>query len=78
MAAPPSIDRILSTLNAADIGTIDKIAEKMGLVASDLRALGHEGLATSADAALQALTRADVTEYKRLRAFIQSKAGHLR
>jgi len=75
---PLALDRILATLNSADVGALDRIAEKMSLVAQDLRALGQEALATKADDAIAALARADVTEFKRLRAFIQSKAGHLR
>lgn len=75
---PASIDRVLSTLNAADIGALEKLVEKMNLVAEDLRALGHGDLAASAELAVAALSRADVVEFRRLRAFIQSKAGHLR
>jgi hypothetical protein len=73
-----SIDRVLSTLNAADIGALEKLVEKMNLVAADLRALGHADLAAGADEAVAALSRADVAEFRRLRAFLQSKAGHLR
>lgn len=74
----PSIDRILSTLNASDIGTLEKLVEKMNLVAGDLSSLGHADLASEAQKAIDALQRADVSEYRRLRAFLQSKAGHLR
>jgi hypothetical protein len=73
-----AIDRILATLNATEVGSLDRIAEKMNGAAKDLRAEGHESLAAKADEAVLALGRADVTEFKRLRAFIQSKVGHLR
>jgi len=73
-----ALDRILATLNSAEVGALDRIAEKMALVAADLRTEGHEELAGKAEAAIAALGRADVAEFKRLRAFIQSKVGHLR
>ena len=72
------LDRILATLNAADVGAIDRIAAKMEMVAQDLRDLEQGELAAKADDARGALERGDVPEFKRLRAFIQSKAGHLR
>ncbi len=75
---PATLDQILATLNAAEVGTLDRIVERMRSVATDLRALNHPTLAEKADEALAALGRADVAEFKRLRAFIQSKAGHLR
>ena len=72
------LDRILATLNAAETGALDRIAEKMRSVAAQLRALEHEALALKAEESIAALDRADMAEFKRLRAFIQSKAGHLR
>jgi len=73
-----SLDRILATLNSAEVGALDRIAEKMRAAASDLRAMEQPELAQKADDSIAALERADVTEFKRLRAFIQSKVGHLR
>jgi len=73
-----ALDRILATLNATEVGSLERIAEKMNLAARDLREAGHETLAGKADEAILALGRADVAEFKRLRAFIQSKVGHLR
>ena len=72
------LDRILATLNATEVGSLDRIAEKMALAGRELRGEGHESLAVKADEAVAALGRADVVEFKRLRAFIQSKVGHLR
>jgi hypothetical protein len=72
------LDRILATLNSAEVGALDRIAEKMRLAAQDLRSIGQPELAGKADEAVAALDRADVAEFKRLRAFIQSKVGHLR
>ena len=73
-----SLDRILATLNATEVGSIDRIAEKMRVTAADLREIEQPELAAKADESIAALGRADVAEFKRLRAFIQSKVGHLR
>ncbi len=72
------LDRILATLNSAEVGALERIAEKMRTVAIDLRALEQRELAAKADESIAALERGDVAEFKRLRAFIQSKVGHLR
>jgi hypothetical protein len=73
-----SLDRILATLNSTEVGSIDRIAERMRVAATDLRAIEQPELAAKADESVAALGRADVAEFKRLRAFIQSKVGHLR
>ena len=73
-----ALDRILATLNSADVGALDRVAAKMAAVGQDLRELGQVELAGKADDARAALERGDATEFLRLRAFIQSKTGHLR
>ena len=73
-----SIDVLLATLNAAEVGSLEAISEKMALVQSGLEERGEVELAAAAAAAVQALRRGDVTEWKRARAFLQSKIGHLR
>jgi hypothetical protein len=72
------IDVLLATLNSADVGSLDAIADKMGQVQKDLETLGQEELAGAASEALSALRRGDVSEFRRGRAFLQSKIGHLR
>jgi hypothetical protein len=72
------IEVLLATLNSADVGSLQAIAEKMGQVQVDLEALGHPELAGAAVEALGALRRGDVAEFRRGRAFLQSKIGHLR
>jgi hypothetical protein len=72
------IDVLLATLNAADVGSLDAIAEKMAQVQKDLESLGQADLAGAAEEALTALRRGDVAEFRRGRAFLQSKIGHLR
>ncbi len=72
------IDLILSTLNALDVGTLDSIRDKLRQVEEALKALRQEELAARAAETAAALARGDVTEFKRGRAFLQAKAGHLR
>jgi hypothetical protein len=47
-------------------------------VQEDLESLGQAELAGAAGEALGALRRGDVAEFRRGRAFLQSKIGHLR
>jgi len=72
------IDVLLATLNATDVGSLDAIADKMVQVQHDLSSLGQADLAGAAQEAVAALRRGDVAEFRRGRAFLQSKIGHLR
>jgi hypothetical protein len=78
MTDTASIEVLLATLNSADVGSLDAIAEKIEQVRGDLESLGHTELAEAAAEALTALRRGDVAEFRRGRAFLQSKIGHLR
>jgi hypothetical protein len=78
MSDTSSIDLLLATLNSTDVGSLDSIAERMLQVQRDLESLGRAELAATAAGALVALRRGDVMEWKRARAFLQSKIGHLR
>jgi hypothetical protein len=78
MMATSRVDQLLATLNATDVGSLDSIADKMRQVQADLAALDQGELAAVAGAAVAALQRGDVAEFKRGRAFLQSKIGHLR
>lgn len=78
METAAAIDVMLSTLNATDVGTLDSIALKLREVKEQLEALGQTELAARAEGALGALGRGDIAEFKRARAFLQSKIGHLR
>jgi hypothetical protein len=73
-----SIDVMLSTLNATDVGTLESIADKLRQVKEQLEALGKAELCTRADEAIESLRRGDIAEFRRARAFLQSKIGHLR
>lgn len=72
------IDVLLSTLNATDVGTLDSIRAKLEQVKQELMELDQPELAARAAEAVAALSRGDVAEFKRARAFLQSKIGHLR
>ena len=78
MTTVSPVDLILSTLNATEVGTLDSISEKLRQVQEELVALDQPELAGRAQESIAALTRGDVAEFKRLRAFLQSKVGHLR
>jgi len=72
------IDIILSTLNATEVGTVDSVVAKFSQVQSELLALQQAELVERAAAAVAALRKGDIAEFKRLRAFLQSRVGHLR
>ena len=78
MPATARIDVLLSTLNATDVGTLDSIRAKLDQVRAELLELDQPELAERAAEATAALARGDVAEFKRGRAFLQSKIGHLR
>jgi predicted translin family RNA/ssDNA-binding protein len=78
MQTASRIDVLLSTLNATEVGTLDSIAGKLDTVREELLALSQPELAARAAEAIAALRRGDVAEFKRGRAFLQSKIGHLR
>jgi hypothetical protein len=78
MTTAARIDVLLATLNATELGSLDDIAAKMREVQAELEALDRKELAEAASAAAAALGRGDVAEFRRGRAFLQSKLGHLR
>ncbi len=78
MTDAAEIDALLATLNAAEVGSLDAIAAKLGEVQQGLEGLGQQELAGAAAAAVTALRRGDLAEFRRGRAFLQSKIGHLR
>ncbi|PYQ39464.1 MAG: hypothetical protein DMF77_21420 [Acidobacteria bacterium] len=78
MPAIARIDVLLSTLNATDVGTLESIGAKLEQVRQELIELAQPELATRAAEAVAALKRGDVAEFKRSRAYLQSKIGHLR
>jgi hypothetical protein len=69
---------LLSTLNAAEVGSLESIAAKLQEAKQLLEQLEETELAARADDTLLALRRGDVAEFKRGKAFLQAKIGHLR
>jgi hypothetical protein len=78
MPTAARIDVLLSILNATDVGTLDSVEDKLRQVQDELAGLDQPELAARAEEAVAALRRGDVAEFKRARAFLQSKIGHLR
>ena len=78
MPTATRVDVLLSTLNATDVGTLDSITTKLRHVQEALLDMDQPELASRAGEAIAALVRGDVVEFKRGRAFLQSKIGHLR
>jgi hypothetical protein len=78
MPTAARIDVLLSILNATDVGTLDSVADKLRQVQDELAGLDQPELAARAEEAVAALRRGDVAEFKRARAYLQSKIGHLR
>jgi len=78
MATPGDIEVLLSTLNAADVGTLDSITAKLREVQEQLERLEEKELAACAGDVIVALGRGDLSEFKRGKAYLQSKIGHLR
>jgi hypothetical protein len=78
MVTVTRIELLLSTLNAADVGTLESISAKLHQVREELEQIDQPELASRAAETIRALERGDVVEFKRGRAFLQSKIGHLR
>jgi hypothetical protein len=78
MPAASRVEVLLATLNATEVGSLESIAGKMRQVQDELETLDQAELAAAAGEAVAALARGDVAEFKRGRAFLQSKIGHLR
>ena len=78
MPTAERIDWMLAMLNAADVGSLESIGQKIRQVQEELAVRGEAELAKVAADAAAALGRGDVAEFRRGRAFLQSKIGHLR
>jgi hypothetical protein len=78
MVTVTRIELLLSTLNAADVGTLESISAKLEQVKDELEQIDQPELALRAAETIRALVRGDVVEFKRGRAYLQSKIGHLR
>ena len=79
MPAASRVEVLLATLNATDVGSLESIAGKMRQVQDELAGPRPGGAGgRGAGRPSPPSTRGDVAEFKRGRAFLQSKIGHLR
>jgi hypothetical protein len=78
MVLPAQVDVLLSTLNATEVGTLESISAKLREVKDQLEQMEQHELAARAGEVIVALGRGDLAEFKRGKAFLQSKIGHLR
>ena len=78
MVLPAQVDVLLSTLNATEVGTLESISAKLREVKDQLEQMEQHELAVRAGEVIVALGRGDLAEFKRGKAFLQSKIGHLR
>ena len=78
MQTASRIDVLLSTLNATEVGTLESVRDKLEQVREALVDLDQAELALRATQTIEALVQGDIAEFKRGRAFLQSKIGHLR
>jgi hypothetical protein len=60
------------------VGSLEAIRAKLEQVRNGLLEMDEAELAARAGETIAALSRGDVAEFKRGRAFLQSKIGHLR
>jgi len=77
-AAAARVDLLLSILNATDVGTLDSVTAKLRQVQDALLEMDQPELAARTNQTIDSLTRGDMKEFRRGRAFLQSKIGHLR
>ena len=73
-----SVDTLIATLNNLELGHLESIRTRLGSVRAELskRELGE--LVAKLDECLSALGQGDLTSFRRLKASIVSRLGHLR
>ncbi|GMR22556.1 MAG: hypothetical protein BMS9Abin37_0914 [Acidobacteriota bacterium] len=72
------LDTIIATLNTLEVGSLDKIGERLVTVREELVRCNLEDLAEKVDACRIALERGKLDEFRRLRETIVSRLGHVR
>ena len=73
-----SVDSLIATLNTVEVGELKKIRERLLGVRGQLEMHDFGELVTKLDACLEALEGGDMQEFRRLKATIVSRLGHLR
>lgn len=73
-----TLDTTIATLNTLEVGSLDKISERLVAVREALVRHKLEDLVEKLDACKSALERGELDEFKRLRETIVSRLGHVR
>jgi hypothetical protein len=73
-----TIDSVIATLNQLGLGSIDKIANQLASVRSELERRELPDLVRKIDDCQLALSRGDLEGFRRLRETVVSRLGHLR
>ena len=73
-----TLDTTIATLNTLEVGSLDKISERLVAVREALVCHELEDLVEKLDACKSALERGELDEFKRLRETIVSRLGHVR
>ncbi len=76
--AGENVDTLIATLNHLDVGDVDSIRLRLRSVRQELESRGLAELVEKADRCLAALGQGDLQEFRRLKATIVSRLGHLR
>lgn len=73
-----SLDSLIATLNTIELGEVDKIRARLLEIRRELEQRELAELVGKLDESLTALGRGDLQDFRRLRATIVSRLGHLR
>lgn len=73
-----TLDSVIAILNNLGIGALDKIEAELDLVRKELERRGLGELVEKVEGCQSALSRGDLPEFRRLRATLVSRLGHLR
>ncbi len=73
-----SLDSLIATLNTIELGNVDEIRARLLEIREELEQRELAELVGKLDQSLSALGRGDLQDFRRLKATIVSRLGHLR
>ena len=73
-----SLDSLIATLNTIELGNVDKIRARLLEIREELEQRELTELVGKLDESLSALGRGDLQDFRRVKATIVSRLGHLR
>lgn len=73
-----SLDSLIATLNNLELGELDKITTQLDDVRAELEKRELAELVTKLDECRRALAHGELEEFRRLRATVVSRLGHVR